>query len=135
MGLFRKLLGMPSFGGATNALLVEIMLPAFTGNQKREIKNKLVSIYRNGGSSRASEEAALSSISSSGRIVLLNFIALALNELGYLPPLKNEYWSVVRNPFSEETTESNLWAVSKRLKSTHGVDVSIGKDPINFDLW
>lgn len=135
MGLFRKLLGIPSFSGATNALLVEMVLPTLTDEQRRQIKNKLVSIYRNGGSPRASEESALSSISSSGRIVLLNFIALALNELGYLPPLKNEDWSVVRNPFHDETTESNLWAVSKRLKSTHGVNVSVGVGLVDFDSW
>ena len=34
MGFLTKLFGMPSFGGATNALLVELTLPKLTASQR-----------------------------------------------------------------------------------------------------
>lgn len=136
MGLLSKLFGIPSFGGATNSLLVELVLPSLTPQQKEQLKTQLVEVFRRGGFPRTPPEVALRDINRSTRITQLNFLALAMNELGYQPPLKNEFWHEIRNPFDAGLADdSAVWSVAKRLKSTHGVEVTIGHEPINFDAW
>lgn len=136
MGLLSKLFGIPSFGGATNSLLVELVLPSFTHQQKKQLKAQLVEVFRRGGFPRTPPEVALERINRSTRIAQLNCLALALNELGYQPPLRNEFWHDIRNPFDAGLADDTaVWSVSQRLKSTHGVEVTIGREPINFNTW
>jgi len=136
MGLFSKLFGVPTFGGATNSLLVELVMPRLTPQQKAQLKLQLVEIFRKGGFPQIQPEAALEKLNRSMRVTQLNFLALAMNELGYKPPLNNEFWHEVRNPFDPNLADdSSIWSVAKRLKSTHGVNVNVGREPINFDTW
>jgi hypothetical protein len=136
MGFLSRLFGLPSFGGATNALLVELMMPKLSATQRSQLKAQLVTVFRNGGFPNIKPEAAMASLNRAPRIAQLNFLALAMNELGMQPPLKNEFWHEVRNPFDPSIAdEKSLWAVSQRLKSTHGVDISVGRDAISFDTW
>jgi hypothetical protein len=136
MGFLSKLLAMPSFSGATNALLVELTLPKLTASQRAQLKDKLVEVFRKGGSSNMSAEVALDDLNRSTRVAQLNFLALAMKELAYKPPLKNEFLHKVRNPFDPSLADENaLRAVAKRLKSAHGVEITIGSEPISFDSW
>ncbi len=136
MGFLKKLFGMPSFAGATNALLVELTLPELTASQRAQLKGQLVEVFRRGGFPNTPADVALSDLNRSTRIAQLNFLALAMDELGYQPPLKNEFWHKVRNPFDESLgDESAFLAVAKRLKSTHGVEITISSEPLNFDSW
>lgn len=136
MGFFSKLIGIHSFGGAQNALFVELMLPSLNVVQRAQLKERIIRIFQSSGFPKKKPDAVISHINDSTRIAQLNFIALAMNELGYSPPLKNEYWTEVRNPFDPSlATENEIWAVAKRLKSNHNVSVSIGSGPLNFDEW
>ena len=46
MGILSRLLNMPSFNGATNALLVELALPEFTESQRAALKGRVLELYR-----------------------------------------------------------------------------------------
>ena len=46
MGFLSKLLDMPSFNGATNALLVELALLEFTESQRTHLKGRVIELYR-----------------------------------------------------------------------------------------
>ena len=136
MGFLSKLLRMPSFSGATNALLVELTLPTFTAAQRAQLKVQLVEVFRMRGVSTMPAEAALIDLNRSPRFVQLNFLALAMKELGYKPPLERESLHKVRDPFDPNLAdEGALRAVARRLKCKHDVEIWIGSEPISFDSW
>lgn len=136
MELFRRLFGLPSFAGSTNALLVELMLPTLTDAQRAELKKRAIEFLQNTGSAGTSPEAALAVLNQASRITQLNLLALAMKELGYKPPLSTERFKRVRDPFAIDLVdERTLRAVARRLKWAHGIDPVIGKDPLNFDSW
>jgi len=136
MKFLRRLFTMPSFSGATNALLVELTLPQLTASQRTQLKACLVEVLRRGGFPSMPAEIALDDLNQSTRVAQLNFLALAMKELGYKPSLKNEVLHKVRNPFDPNlATEDALRAVARRLKWKHGVEISIGPDSISFNSW
>lgn len=136
MGLFRRLLGLPSFAGSTNALLVELMLPALTEGQRAELKKRVIEYLQNTSSTSLSAEEALAILNDASRITQLNLLALAMKELGYKPPLSTEQFKRVRDPFAIDlVNERTLRAVARRLKWAHGIDPIIGEEPLNFDSW
>jgi len=136
MGFLSKLFRMPPFGGATNALLVELTLPSLTEVQRAQLKARLVSVFQKHGPSDTSAEVALSNLNQTPRFVQLNFLALAMKELKLKPSLKREPLHKVRDPFDPSLAdESALRAVARRLKSAHKVEIWIGEEPITFDSW
>ena len=136
MGILSKLFDMPSFGGATNALLVELTLPTLTASQRAQLKVQLVEVFRTRGFSDMPAEVAFVDLNRATRVAQLNVLALAMKELGYQPPLKKEALHKVRNPFDPSLAdESALRAVARRLKWKHDVEIWIGSEPISFDSW
>lgn len=136
MKFLRRLFTMPSFSGATNALLVELTLPQLTASQRTQLKACVVEVLRRGRFLNMQGEIALDNLNQATRVAQLNFLALAMKELGYKPPLKNEVLHKVRNPFDPNLApEDALRAVARRLKWKHGVEITIGPDSISFDSW
>ena len=136
MGFLSKLFGMPPFGGATNALLVELTLPTLTDEQRTRLKAHLIEVFRKNGAPETSAEVALANLNQTPRFVQLNFLALAMKELKLKSSLKREPWQKVKDPFDLSLAdESALRAVARRLKSAHKVDPFLGEEPISFDSW
>ncbi|MDH4097158.1 MAG: hypothetical protein OEU87_02490 [Nitrospira sp.] len=136
MGILGRLFSIPSFDGAANALLVELTLPTLTESQRVELKTRVIEIFQKSGPSDLSQEAALLGLNQASRLTQLNFLALAMDELGFDPCLKKEILFKVKNPFDPNLAdEHTLRAVARRLKWKHGVEAWIGKEPINFDTW
>lgn len=136
MGILSRLFGMPSFDGASNALLVELTLPTLTAAQRAQLKVRVVEAFRARGVSGMPAEAALVDLNQATRIAQLNLLSLAMKELGYKPPLKREAWHKVQDPFDPgHADERALRAVARRLKWKHGVEIWIGEESISFDSW
>jgi len=136
MGFLSRLIDMPSFNGATNALLVELTLPTLTESQRTELKVRVVEVFRSRVASDSPAEAALAELNQAARIVQLNLLALAMKELGYQPPLKKEVLHTVRDPFDpNHADERAMRAVARRLKWKHGVEIWISEESISFDTW
>jgi hypothetical protein len=136
MGFLSKLFGMPPFGGATNALLVELTLPTLTDAQKIQLKTHLIETFRKNGTPDISAEVALISLNQTPRFVQLNFLAIAMKELKLKPSLKREPWQKVKDPFDPRLAdESALRAVARRLYSSYKVEALLGEEPISFDSW
>lgn len=136
MKFLRRLFAMPSFSGATNALLVELTLPQLTASQRAQLKACLIEVLQRGRFPNMPGEIALDDLHQSTRVAQLNFLALAMKQLGYRPPLKNEILHKVRNPFDPNlVNEDALRAVARRLKWKHGVEISIRQESIRFDSW
>ena len=136
MGFLSKLLKMPSFKGATNALLVELALPELTEIQRTQLKSRVVELFTIHGSSAETPDTVLAELNQTPRIYQLNMLALAMKDLGHPLPLKKEKLRRVENPFDpRHADEHALRAVARRLKWHYGVDVWIAEESISFDSW
>jgi len=136
MGFLSRFLDMPSFNGATNALLVELALPEFTESQRSQLKGRVVELFRTHRSSNGSGDTALTELNQTPRIFQLNMLAIAMKDLGYPLPFKKEKIQKIRDPFDpSHADEYAMRAVARRLKWQYGVEVWIAEESITFDSW
>lgn len=136
MGFLSRLLNMPSFSGATNALLVELALPEFTESQRAALKGRVLELYRTHRASDGASEVIVMELSQTPRFFQLNILALAMKDLGYPTPLKKEKLHKIKNPFDpSHADEYAMRAVARRLKWNYGVEIWIREEPISFDSW
>jgi hypothetical protein len=127
---------MPSFSGATNALLVELALPEFTESQRAALKGRVLELYRTHRASDGVSEVIVMELSQTPRFFQLNILALAMKDLGYPTPLKKEKLHKIKNPFDpSHADEYAMRAVARRLKWNYGVEIWIREEPISFDSW
>ncbi|BFU91896.1 MAG: hypothetical protein NTAFB01_30830 [Nitrospira sp.] len=136
MGFLSRFLDMPSFNGATNALLVELSLPELTESQRSQLKGRVIEVFRTHRSSDGSLEVALIELNQTPRVFQLNMLALAMKDLGYPLPFKKEKIQKIKNPFDpSHADEYAMRAVARRLKWQYGVEVWIAEESITFDSW
>ena len=136
MEFLSRLLNMPSFKGATNALLVELAIPELTETQRTQLKNRVIELIQTHRSPDRTPEAVLVELNQTPRIFQLNVLALAMKELGHPIPLKKEKLQKVEDPFDpSHADEHALRAVARRLKWHYGVEVWLAEEPISFDSW
>lgn len=136
MGFLSKLLNMPSFKGATNALLVELALPELTETQRAQLKGRVIELIKTHRSPDGTPETVLADLNQTPRIFQLNVLALAMKDLGHPLPLKKEKLQKVDDPFDpSHADEHALRAVARRLKWHYGIEVWIAEEPIRFDSW
>ena len=136
MGLFSFLFGSgpKRFSVANNALLAEHILPHLTSDMILQLKEQIFYIFRAGGFPNITDEFVVEKFDSSERVVQLNCIAIALNDLGVQPNLENEFWLEVRNPFrADETSYSEFKSVRRRLNLMHKIDIEIKQERLVFN--
>lgn len=136
MGFLSRLLDMPSFNGATNALLIELALPELTESQRSQLKSRVIELFRTHRSSDGPTEAILAELNQTPRIFQLNMLALAMKDLGFPPPFRKEKLQKIKTPFDpSHADEYAMRAVARRLKWQYGVEVWVAEEPISFDSW
>jgi hypothetical protein len=136
MGFLSRLIDMPSFSGATNALLVELTIPTLTESERAQLKVRVIEVFRASLAPDSPVENALANLNQASRIAQLNLLALAMRELGYKTPLKKEALHKVQDPFDpSHADERAMRAVARRLKWKHGVEIWVSPEPISFDTW
>src|ERR1044071_7205182 len=99
MGLLSRLFGMPSFNGATNALLVELALPELTESQRSQLKGRVIELFKTHRASDGATDVLLAELNQTPRFFQLIMLALAMKDLGYPPPFKKEKIQKIKNPF------------------------------------
>lgn len=136
MGFLSRLLDMPSFNGATNALLVELAIPELTDSQRSQLKDRVIELFRIHRSLDGAAEVILVELNQTPRVFQLNILAIAMKDLGYPPPFKKEKIQKIQNPFDpSHADEHAMRAVARRLKWQYGVEVWIAEESISFDSW
>lgn len=136
MGLLSRLFGMPSFNGATNALLVELALPELTESQRSQLKGRVIELFKTHRASDGATDVLLAELNQTPRFFQLIMLALAMKDLGYPPPFKKEKIQKIKNPFDPtHADEYAMRAVARRLKWHYGVEVWIAEESISFDSW
>lgn len=134
MGFFKSLFrGTKGFATATNALLAEHMLPTLDSETKDRLRSQIAHILRAGGRRDLPDDRVNRSFNSRERLVQLNLIAIALNDLGIEPPFRGEFWHEVRNPFLPNIyDEDDLVAVQSRLSHQHGIHFQVAKKSLDL---
>ena len=136
MGILSRLFNMPSFKGATNALLVELALPEFTDSQRAQLKGRVLNLYQTHRSADGSVDVVIGELNQTPRIFQLNMLALAMKDLGYPTPFKKEKIQKIQNPFDPiHADEYAMRAVARRFKWNYGVEIWIREESISFDSW
>ncbi|MGC4098750.1 MAG: hypothetical protein QM706_16675 [Nitrospira sp.] len=127
---------MPSFNGATNALLVELALPELTESQRSQLKGRVIELFKTHRASDGATDVLLAELNQTPRFFQLIMLALAMKDLGYPPPFKKEKIQKIKNPFDPtHADEYAMRAVARRLKWHYGVEVWIAEESISFDSW
>lgn len=121
--------------GAMNALLASHFIEKADRADRKKIANEvfiIVTSVRRG----QSLDAILHEISNESRVVQMNFIAIACDNLGIQPAILNNVWTRVKNPYQVGTQvdASRLSVAIKAIAKQDGVQVSWpGNDAkINF---
>lgn len=139
--IFKRLLPSPkSLNAATNALLAEHLLRRVELVQEnqfaKELGEQIINVWRLSGFPNITDSAAIDSFNEESRFVQLNIIAMALNELGHSPHIANEYWQAVSNPLLANLgDDAHISAVSRRLKSNYGEDITIPERQFKLVSW
>lgn len=127
MGFFGSLFrGTKGFSTATNALLAEATLPKLDASQRNRIKSKVLQVLKSGGMARHSDEYLSSFFDRQPRLVQLNFVAIACQELNIKPAIDGEIWCDVKNPFLPNAyDDSDILAVRDRLRTQRRAEISV----------
>jgi len=124
MGFFGSLFGWDQSMGALNAVLASHFIEKApnVARQKiaREVFNIVTSVRRG-----QPLERILSELSNESRVVQMNFIALACDNLGIDPPVRNNVWTRVKNPYqlNSQVDTNHLSAAVDVLFKQDGVKV------------
>lgn len=125
MGFFGSLFGWDQSMGALNAVLashlIENAKPVVRKQIAQEVFNIITSVRRGQPLDRI-----LAEISSETRVVQMNFIAIACDNLGIDPPVRNNVWTRIQNPYQLRTQvdATQLSAAIDAISKQDGVKVS-----------
>lgn len=98
MGFFGSLLGWDQTLGAVNAVLASHLIEKSSADERKEIAREIVRIVSSVQSGLTADQI-LMNLSAESRVVQTNFIALACDNLGIAPPVRNNVWTRVENPY------------------------------------
>jgi hypothetical protein len=98
MGFFGSLFGFDQSMGAVNTVLASHLIEKANRSDRKRIASEVFNIIT---SVRRGQplDTILTEISKETRVVQMNFIALACDNLGIAPPVRNNVWTRVENPY------------------------------------
>lgn len=98
MGFFGLFLGWDQSMGAVNAVLGSHLIEKTDAGTRKKISKEVADIVMR-VRQRQQLEAILDEITTKNRVVQMNFVALACDNLGIDPPVRNNVWTRVKNPY------------------------------------
>jgi hypothetical protein len=137
MGLFGKLIGWDQQKDAHNAVLANYVAETASPQLKKEIVERLIIIQqRVTGGGRGDPHAILADLCDRPRIVQMNFIALACNNLGIPSGLNGLSFMDVQNPYHAQNDSSlNRIVVSlKDLSRRSGRNLNWPGNDVRIDF-
>lgn len=139
MGLLGALTGWDQHNDATNALLASHLVVSMTPDLKRRIINTIIEIRQRVEGARAgTADQIIQDLNSRPRIVQMNFVALACNNLGIGSNVKGYYFSKVQNPYRTNSDDCRA-RIEAMIPAVRRKDPSVswpGDDKrVNFREW
>jgi hypothetical protein len=98
MGFFGSLFGWDQSMGAINAVMASQLIARCDNSARQNIAREVIRILSSVQRGQSSDQI-LETINRQSRAVQMNFIALACDNLQIAPPLRNNVWTRVENPF------------------------------------
>lgn len=84
---------------ALNAVMGSHVMECSDHSTKVIIADEIAKIIASARYEKLSKESILSELNQESRVVQMNFVALACDNLGIPPPFKNSYWERIQNPY------------------------------------
>lgn len=126
MGFFSSITGWDKSMAALNAVMGNHVMENYDHSTKIMITDeiaKIISIARYG---KLSKESILSELNKESRVVQMNFVALACDNLHIEPPFKNSYWERIKNPYaaSSQVNEASIDGAIKAFRKEGNVGIT-----------
>ncbi len=135
MGFFSSLLGWDQSMGAVNAVLASHFIEKADRLDRKRVAREVFNIITSvrGGQPL---EAILNEISRESYVVQMNFIALACDNLGIDPPVRNNVWTRVANPYriGTQVDATRIAAAIDAIAIDDGVEISWPGDDTRIDF-
>lgn len=131
--------GGDQYAAAYNAVLMEYTIPRLSADVQQRLIGQLLPTMRSGGFANQPDSYFIDMMVESGRIVQLNFMALALCDIGVPPALPTKFVSI-RNPADPKNELPDIWVKVKGMEADflkqHGVSISVPNHPIQLrQIW
>ena len=131
MGILGSLFGWDQSMGAMNAVLASYLIEKANRAERqriaKEVANIISSVQRKLFVNGHAPDGTLEAISKESRVIQMNFIALACDNLGIAPPVPNRTWARLKNPYQMEYQVD-----AERISAAVGV---IGKTDKVVIVW
>lgn len=119
--IFRLLGGSIKHSAVRNAFLAKYTYQRLTETQKREVYGKTLAILVRSGLIEEDFEFMC-------EMLKFSFFALAMNELGIEPALKNEEWNYVKNPYTAlHNSDHQVEVVKNVFMKNYNVSIDMEK--------
>ncbi len=135
MGFFGRLIGWDQQMGAVNAVLASYLIENTSPAERKKIVGEVASIILS-VYPRMTLDVALQGLSGRSRVVQMNFIAIACDNLDIAPPIQNNVWTRVENPYAldHQIDEARIsWAIG-RIEEQDGVRVTWPGNTVRIDF-
>lgn len=134
MGFFGTLIGWDQSNGAVNAVLASYLIEKADRADRIKVAKEVVNIIAS--VQRRSLDLILQNISTQSRVVQMNFIALACDNLYIEPPVRNNVWSRVDNPYrvGSDVDEHRISAAVYAIEKQDGVRITWPGDSVRIDF-
>lgn len=121
MGFFSSLFGWDKSMGALNAVLANHLIENGSATTNKLIAIQVIEIVRS-VNPNMSDEMVIADLNKANRVVQMNFIAIACDNLGIPPMAPNNVWTRIQNPYligqqvDEHAINASIDAVSRQDK-------------------
>lgn len=134
MGFFGSLIGYDQSMGALNAVLANNLIEKASASDKINIAVEVVNVISMGRPLKL--DLILNDISKQNRVVQMNFIALACDNLYILPTTSNTSWTRIQNPYriGEQVDSNHISAALNVIEKKYGLDVSWPGNSVVIDF-
>lgn len=135
MGLFGSLIGWDQSMGANNAVLASCLIEKVDRADRKKIAREIVKIIMS-VYPRQTTDCILSRLSTQPRVVQMNFIALACDNLYIEPPVRNNVWTRIDNPYrvGNDIDENRISAALEAIEKQDGVCITWPGDNVRIDF-
>jgi hypothetical protein len=135
MGFFGSLIGFDQAMGAVNAVLASYLIEKADADTKKRIAQEVVRIVQ-GVQRGAAPDLILEDTSQQSRVVQMNFVALACDNLGIDPPVPNSPWTRLGNPYriGTQVDPTRISVAIALIEKENGVRVSWPGNTVRVDF-
>lgn len=136
MGFFSSLTGWDKSMAALNAVMGSYVMENSVHSTKVMITDEIARIISSAQYGKLSKESILSGLNQESRVIQMNFVALACDNLHIEPPFKNSYWERLKNPYtaSSQVNEASIEGAIKAFRTEGNAGITWPGTSASFDF-